>query len=109
MRALVSSVSPPTAPRSRRRTLIIVVDDVVKTFDLGRGRLVEALKGVSLSIRPGEAWDSSASRIRQDDAGPLLGRSETPSSGRIEIDGIDASDFAALSKASGYGFGTRCR
>ena len=78
---------------------LAAVDDVVKTFDVGRGRHVEALKGVSLTIGPGEC----VGLVGESGSGKTtLGRCfvglETPTAGRIEIDGTDASDYGALSK-----------
>jgi peptide/nickel transport system ATP-binding protein len=78
---------------------LAVVDGVVKTFEVGRGRKVEALKGVSLTIGPGEC----VGLVGESGSGKTtLGRCfvglETPTAGRIEIDSIDASDYGALSK-----------
>ena len=97
--ALVSSVSPPRAPRSRTEDRSIVVEDVREDLRPRSGQTVQALKGVSLSIRPGECvglvGESGSGKTT---LGRCLVGLETPSSGRIEIDGIDASDYAALSE-----------
>ena len=78
---------------------LVRIDDLAKTFDLGRGRRVEALKGVSLEIQPGECvglvGESGSGKTT---LGRCLVGLETPSAGSIAIDGIDASDFAALSR-----------
>jgi peptide/nickel transport system ATP-binding protein len=80
---------------------LVTVDAVAKTFDLGRGREVQALKGVSLWIEPGECvglvGESGSGKTT---FGRCLVGLETPSSGRIDIDGVDASDYAALSTDS---------
>jgi peptide/nickel transport system ATP-binding protein len=101
----------------RDRVLSIVVDgepvegrplaaaeDVVKTFDVGRRRHVDALKGVSLTIGAGEC----VGLVGESGSGKTtLGRCfvglETPTSGRVEIDGVDASDYAALSRETRAG------
>jgi len=76
---------------------IIRAEAVAKTFHGRSGRPVQALKGVSIEVAPGE----SVGLVGESGSGKTtLGRClvglETPSAGRIGIDGIEASDFAAL-------------
>ena len=71
---------------------------VVKDFAGRQGRTVQALKGVSIEVGPGE----SVGLVGESGSGKTtLGRTlvglETPTRGRIEIAGIDASDFGAMS------------
>jgi peptide/nickel transport system ATP-binding protein len=94
--AVVSASAPPS-PSTRP---IIRATGVVKTFAGRRGRPIRVLKGVSIEVRPGE----SVGLVGESGSGKTtLGRSlvglETPSDGRIEIGGIDASRFAAMSTA----------
>ncbi|HSJ50939.1 MAG TPA: ABC transporter ATP-binding protein, partial [Actinomycetota bacterium] len=83
----------------REGSPLVTVEGVTKTFELGRGRRVEALKGVSLTIGPGECvglvGESGSGKTT---LGRCLVGLETPTGGRIEIDGIDASDFAEMSR-----------
>ena len=78
---------------------ILGLEALAKTFDLGRDRTVEALKGVSLTIQPGECvglvGESGSGKTT---LGRCLVGLETPSAGSITIDGIDASDSGTLSK-----------
>ena len=79
---------------------LVSVDDLTKVFESGRGeraRSVTALGGVSVELGAGE----SVGLVGESGSGKttlarcLLGL-ETPTSGRIEVDGIDATDYAAL-------------
>jgi peptide/nickel transport system ATP-binding protein len=79
---------------------LVSVTAVVKTFAGRHGRLVRALKGVSLQVWPGE----SVGLVGESGSGKTtLGRClvglETPTSGEIRIAGIDASDFSAIARA----------
>ncbi|HSE75965.1 MAG TPA: ABC transporter ATP-binding protein, partial [Dongiaceae bacterium] len=77
---------------------IVRAANVVKNFAGRRGRVVHALKGVSIEVRPGE----SVGLVGESGSGKTtLGRTlvglETPTSGTIEIAGRDASRFEAMS------------
>ena len=73
------------------------VRSLVKTFVGRRGRTVQALKGVSIEVAPGE----SVGLVGESGSGKTtLGRClvglETPTSGTIEIAGIDAADYRGI-------------
>jgi len=79
---------------------IVRAANIVKDFAGRRGRVVQALKGVSIEIGPGE----SVGLVGESGSGKTtLGRTlvglETPTSGRIEIAGRDASSFEAMNAA----------
>jgi peptide/nickel transport system ATP-binding protein len=76
---------------------IIRTEGLEKTFHGRGGRPVRALKGVAIEVAPGE----SVGLVGESGSGKTtLGRClvglETPSAGSIEIDGIQAADFATL-------------
>lgn len=79
---------------------LAVIENLEKSFAGGRGRAVAALKGVSLTVSPGE----SVGLVGESGSGKttlarcLLGL-EVPSAGRLEIDGIDVTDFSSLTGA----------
>jgi peptide/nickel transport system ATP-binding protein len=79
---------------------LVRVTGVGKIFEGRRGRHVHALKEASIEIHPGE----SVGLVGESGSGKTtLGRCvvglETPSAGAIEIGGITAADYAALSPA----------
>jgi peptide/nickel transport system ATP-binding protein len=98
-RAFESGAVTTIAPSSNIVPLVRMTG-VCKSFEGRRGRHVHALKEASIEIRPGE----SVGLVGESGSGKTtLGRCvvglETPSAGGIEIDGIAAADYAALSPA----------
>ena len=88
--------------RHEAPTALVSVRDLTKIFESGRGgraRSVAALGGVSVELGRGE----SVGLVGESGSGKttlarcLLGL-ETATSGRILIDGIDATDYAALER-----------
>jgi peptide/nickel transport system ATP-binding protein len=91
----VAAIAP-----SANTSALVRVTGVSKVFEGRRGRQVHALKEASIEIRPGE----SVGLVGESGSGKTtLGRCvvglETPSDGAIEIGGITAADYAALSPA----------
>jgi peptide/nickel transport system ATP-binding protein len=88
----------PGRPPTRERALVSV-RDLAKTFVLRRGRTLQALTGVSLEILPAE----SVVLIGESGAGKttiarcLIGL-ETPTAGMIEVAGVPATNFGAISR-----------
>ena len=76
---------------------LISIEGVTKTFRAG-GRDVEALRGVSMAFEPKEGvglvGESGSGKTT---LGRCLVGLETPSAGSITIDGIDATDYQAVS------------
>jgi peptide/nickel transport system ATP-binding protein len=91
----------PSVSVNVRADPLVAVKEVTKTFDVGRGRRVEAVRGVSFTIAPGECvglvGESGSGKTT---LGRCLVGLETPSSGRIDVDGVDASNAARLPKES---------
>ena len=86
---------------SQGREALVSVRDLTKVFESGRGdraRSVTALGGVSVELGAGE----SVGLVGESGSGKttlarcLMGL-ETPTGGQITIDGIDATNYAALS------------
>jgi peptide/nickel transport system ATP-binding protein len=101
MRALRGAVLDHAAPSALSESAtqpIVRAANVVKDFAGRQGRIVQALKGVTIEVGPGE----SVGLVGESGSGKTtLGRTlvglETPTRGEIEIAGLDASDFAAMS------------
>jgi len=92
-----AQAAQPSTEAANSTAARVRVTDLTKVFEGQGGRPVHALKGVSLEVRAGE----SVGLVGESGSGKTtLGRClvglETPSTGTITIEGIDASDFAAL-------------
>ena len=90
----------PLAERAANHSALVSVRNVTKVFGSG-SQQVEALKGVSLHV----ARQESVGILGESGSGKTtLGRClvglETPDDGSVTIDGVDASDFAELSRRS---------
>jgi peptide/nickel transport system ATP-binding protein len=100
MRALrgtaLNEDAPRTVPEPATQT-ILRAHHVVKDFAGRQGRMVHALKGVSIEVRPGESvglvGESGSGKTT---LGRMLVGLETPTRGTIEIAGRDASNFASM-------------
>jgi peptide/nickel transport system ATP-binding protein len=78
----------------------LAIRDLTKVFSAQRGGTVRALNGVDVFVGPGE----SVGIVGESGSGKTtLGRClvglETPTSGTIHLDGLDASDYRKLSGA----------
>jgi peptide/nickel transport system ATP-binding protein len=96
--ALEESAAPP--PVAASILPIVRATNLVKTFAGRRGRPVQALKGVSIEVRPGESvglvGESGSGKTT---LGRILVGLEVPTSGAVEIGGIDASSFSDMTNA----------
>ncbi|HET6620621.1 MAG TPA: ABC transporter ATP-binding protein [Dongiaceae bacterium] len=97
--AALEAAALPAPPEPAIQPIVRAVN-IVKDFAGRRGRVVHALKGVAIEVRPGE----SVGLVGESGSGKTtLGRTlvglETPTSGTIEIAGRDASSFEAMSRA----------
>jgi peptide/nickel transport system ATP-binding protein len=102
LRALraAAGLAEPAATLTAEVHPLVRVGDVRKTYEAGRGRRVEAVRGVSLEIGANE----SVGLVGESGSGKTtLGRClvglETPTGGSVVIDGIDASSYERLTTA----------
>ncbi|PBB94729.1 ABC transporter ATP-binding protein [Mesorhizobium sp. WSM3862] len=95
LRRAALEAAPPISARLANELPLVKVDAITKVFP--GNTATHALKGVSFHIAPGE----SVGLVGESGSGKsTLGRClvglETPTTGKIEINGIDAHDFEAL-------------
>jgi peptide/nickel transport system ATP-binding protein len=95
-----AGLAEPAAKISADVQPLVRVEDLRKTYEAARGRRVEAVRGVSLEIGANE----SVGLVGESGSGKTtLGRClvglETPTSGSVVIDGIDASSYERLTTA----------
>jgi peptide/nickel transport system ATP-binding protein len=98
LRGAVLDHAAPLAPPDSAIQPIVRAANVVKEFAGRQGRTIHALKGVTIEVAPGE----SVGLVGESGSGKTtLGRTlvglETPTRGKVEIAGLDASDFGAMS------------
>jgi peptide/nickel transport system ATP-binding protein len=78
---------------------LLQIEELAKVFEAGSGRAVAALNGVTMDVGSNE----SVGLVGESGSGKttlarcLVGL-ETPTAGRIVIDGVEAADFQALSE-----------
>ena len=97
LRRSASGAASTTAPPASSIKPIIRAANLVKNFAGRRGHAVQALKGVSIEVRPGESvglvGESGSGKTT---LGRILVGLETPTSGKVEIGDRDASDFSTM-------------
>ncbi|PSH56397.1 ABC transporter ATP-binding protein [Phyllobacterium sophorae] len=97
--AAVLAAPPITRPHGETAGALVRVDLLAKTFAAKRRRPIYAVKSVSLHVMPGE----SVGLVGESGSGKTtLGRClvglETPTAGKILVNGIAAEDFGAMTK-----------
>lgn len=107
MRSTRSAAEVPEEPATKTRPnvgtsvaggALVETRDLKKTFTLEHGKQVDALRGVTIRIDPGESVGLvGASGSGKTTLGRLLIGLETPTSGQVSVEGLDCTNIAAMS------------